>query len=83
MYGIGRVSDSGPTATHGPPHGGPWRVRPKALERHVAELDVLVSLDIDAIVAGSYVAVGTQLHNARAEVKLNVARSSAVPIQAD
>jgi len=58
-------------------------VRPKSVERHVAELDVLVSTDIDAIVAGSYMAVGTQLHNARAEVKLNVARSSAVPIQAD
>jgi hypothetical protein len=58
-------------------------LRVKPLERHVAELDVLVSSDIDAIVAGSYMVVGTQLHNARAEVKLNVARSSAVPIQAD
>lgn len=51
---------------------GVFRVRPKGLGRHVAELDALVGRDLDDIIVTSRDAVDTRLDLARTEVMLNV-----------
>lgn len=64
---------SGPVHLTPPPHqAGVFRVRPKNLARHVAELDALAGADLDDIIATSRAAVDTRLDLARTEVMLNV-----------
>lgn len=71
------VLDSGPGPVSAPPRGGPLRVRPKGLARHVAEVDALVSAPaLTEIIGTSRAAIATRLHLARLEVELNVARST-------
>lgn len=66
------------TDVDGPPLGGPLRVRPKTLGRHVAEIDALVSSrTLSDIIETPRATMRNRLSRAKAEVVLNCWRSTA------
>jgi len=68
--------DSGPEPVAAPPRGGLRRVRGKGLARHVAEMDALAPGALGDIIDQSRAAITVRLYLARAEVELNVDRST-------